>query len=153
MAATADRASSNHELASGLVDGLLGMYRQLKSIRLPDGMTPERFIALAAIAERGPVSITRLASLVRVRAPAASRMVRSLTDDGLVVRREHATDGRGIVVALSPKGKRVLKKTKQQSAALISRALVQLSENQVTALAALVGALESINNVSHRYRA
>lgn len=146
MSATGARRARDEDLAYRLVDCLIAVCRQWKAIKLPDGMTQERMVALASMAEHGPISITRLAQLAKVRTPAMSRMVSSLVDDGYVDRRDHKTDGRGVLVSLTPRGRRAFKKARQHSSRRLEDALGKLPRNQVSALAGLVAALESLDS-------
>lgn len=146
MSATGARRARNDELAHRLVDSLIAVCRQWRAIKLPDGMTQERLVALASMAEHGPISITALAQMAKVRTPAMSRMVSSLVEDGLVSRRDDKTDGRGVLVLLTPRGRRVFKKAKQYSSRHLRQALGKLPRSQVSALAGLVSSLESLDS-------
>jgi len=75
-------------------------------------------------------------------------MIASLEQGGLVRRREHKTDGRGVLLSLTAKGRRTYKRATQQSLSQLGGALSRLSEEQLTALSELVGALDSLPHKS-----
>ena len=133
-------------LALVVLEGLTKLSRQLKTIKLPDGITQERVSTLGTIDSNAPISVTALADIENVRAPTMSRMIASLEEGGLVRRREHKTDGRGVLLSLTAKGRRTYKRATQQSLSQLGEALGRLSEDQLTALSLLVGALDSLPN-------
>jgi DNA-binding MarR family transcriptional regulator len=96
---------------------------------------------MAMIGERGRISVTELASLGNVRAPTMSRMTSSLVEDGLARKTGHKEDGRGVLISLTPKGKRVLNSANRKSVQYIRQALSSLSASEVEALSELVSKL------------
>jgi DNA-binding MarR family transcriptional regulator len=126
------------------MDGLTKLCRQMKTIKLPEGMTRERLSALAAISENSPISVTALADIENVRPPTMSRMVSSLVDEGLAKRQDHKTDGRGVLISMTPKGRRAYKRATTLSLEHLASALGKLPEDQIAALGGLATALESL---------
>lgn len=66
---------------------------------------------LAAIGAFGPLSINALAQSANLDKAQASRGARQLATMGMVTRTESATDGRGVVLSLTPSGRRTFRKT------------------------------------------
>jgi len=126
-----------------LIEGLTKLSRQLRTIKLPGGITQERVSTLWTIDNNAPISVTALADIEKVRAPTMSRMITSLESEGLVKRRVHKTDGRGVLLSLTAKGRRTYQRATQRSIDQLGDALSRLSEDQLTALNRLVYALES----------
>ena len=62
---------------------------------------------LAAIGAFSPLSVNDLAQRANLNKGQASRAAQSLVDQGLVRKEASATDGRGVVLTLTPKGERV----------------------------------------------
>jgi len=118
----------------------------MRTIRLPDGMTRERVATLALIEENGPVSITDLAEFAKVRVPTMSRMAASLVEGGLARRMISKSDGRGVLVSLTPKGKRAIRRAHQESLKHLERALGKVSENEARALTRLAAAMDSLRD-------
>ena len=65
---------------------------------------------LAAIGEFAPLSVNDLAHRANLNKGQASRAAQSLVEQGLVRKAPSPTDGRGVVLTLSPKGERVYQK-------------------------------------------
>lgn len=61
---------------------------------------------LATVDDLGPVSVSRLARLMDVSQPTASRSLVQLEEEGLVRRAGDPADGRVVVYAVTPKGRR-----------------------------------------------
>src|SRR5690554_3336964 len=71
-------ADARSEIAALLNEQFARLTRQLRTIELPPGMTPERLSALSVIDKRGPISVTALAGTEKVRPATMSRMVTAL---------------------------------------------------------------------------
>lgn len=136
--------SKDIELAQSIADGLTALSRHLRTIKLPDGMTQERLASLAAIDEHEPISVSDMAAIARVRVPTMSRMISSLADDGLVKRQGNKTDARGVLISLTPKGRRAYKTARKQSLEQLTQALGKLSSREKSALGSLATALNGL---------
>jgi DNA-binding MarR family transcriptional regulator len=136
--------ATKDELAQSLIESITSVSRHLRTVKLPEGMTRERLATLSLIHENGPVSVSDLAAMAKVRGPTMSRMTSSLVQDGLARRQVHKSDGRGVLISLTGKGQRVLKAANEKSQEHLRYALEGLSKQQVTALTALLGALEKL---------
>jgi len=62
---------------------------------------------LAAVGAFSPLSVNDLAQQANLNKGQASRAAQSLVDQGLVAKTASVTDGRGVVLTLTPKGERV----------------------------------------------
>jgi DNA-binding MarR family transcriptional regulator len=132
------------EIATLLHDQFSRLGRQLRSLELPHGMTPERLSALAVIEKRGPISVTSLADKERVRPATMSRMVSALVDEGFVKRSDDKQDGRGVLVSVTPKGRRTYHRAQQLRLQHLVTALSALSAEQLEAMRSLTAALERL---------
>jgi DNA-binding MarR family transcriptional regulator len=132
------------EIAALLNDQFSRLSRQLRNMDLPDGMTPERLSALSVIEKRGPISVTALADKEMVRPATMSRMVSALVDEGLVRRRDDKTDGRGVLVSSTPKGRRTYRRAQQVRLQQFVEALNALTPDQLSAMRSLAAALERL---------
>jgi DNA-binding MarR family transcriptional regulator len=132
------------EIAALLHEQFARLTRQLRTIELPDGMTPERLSALSVIDKRGPISVTALAEQEMVRPATMSRMVTALVEDGLVKRGEDKDDGRGVLVTTTSKGRRAFQRAQEQRLQHFAEVLDSLSAEQLEAMRKLTGALERL---------
>jgi DNA-binding MarR family transcriptional regulator len=140
-------ADTRSEIAALLHEQFARLSRQLRTWELPEGMTPERLSALSVIEKRGPISVTALAEKEMVRPATMSRMVTALVDEGLVKRSEDKTDGRGVLVSATPKGRRAFQRAQEQRLQHFAEALDSLSDDQLAAMRNLTSALERLTTL------
>jgi DNA-binding MarR family transcriptional regulator len=74
-------------------------------------------------------------------------MVSALVDDGLARRLEDKTDGRGVLVAVTAKGRRSYQRAHQQRLTQLTDALKHFSPDQLSAMRGLAEALERLTTV------
>jgi DNA-binding MarR family transcriptional regulator len=146
MTASQPRVQGTEEIAELLHDRFARFARLLRNIDMSDSMTQERLSAMSAINERGPISVTALADLEMVIQATMSRMVSSLVDDGLARRIDDKTDGRGVLVVATAKGRRTFKRAYSTRLQRLSGALNTLSREQLAAMQALASALERLTS-------
>jgi DNA-binding MarR family transcriptional regulator len=115
-------------------------------MELPPGMTPERLSTLSAIDKHGPISVTALADREMVRPATMSRMVSALVDEGLAKRLEDKNDGRGVLVASTPKGKRAFQRAHQRRLQQLAEALKGLPQEHLDAMREIAVALERLTS-------
>jgi len=139
--------ANTSEIAALLHERFSRLSRQLRHMELPSGMTPERLSALSVILSHGPVSVTALAEREMVRPATMSRMVSALVDDGLARRLEDKSDGRGVLVVVTAKGRRAHQRAHQQRMSQLIGALRRFSPDQLAAMRDLVAALERLTLV------
>jgi DNA-binding MarR family transcriptional regulator len=145
--ASSSETGSRSEIAALLHEQFARLTRRLRTLDLPNGMTPERLSALSVIEKRGPISVTALADTELVRPATMSRMVSALVDEGLVKRSGDKTDGRGVLVSATPKGRRVYQRAQEQRLAHLAEVLESLSDDQLVAMRNLTSALEQLTGL------
>lgn len=62
---------------------------------------------LAAVGRFGPLSVVELAARANLHKGPASRVAQALVERGLVSKHASATDGRGVVLSLTPAGRKL----------------------------------------------
>jgi DNA-binding MarR family transcriptional regulator len=75
----------------------------------PLGITPREYTVLAVLAERSPLSQTRVAEILGLDRTTILKLGASLEQLGLVVRERDSGDRRAYAVALTPAGERMRK--------------------------------------------
>ena len=138
---------SRTEIAALLHEHFARLTRRLRTLELPHGMTPERLSALSVIEKRGPISVTALADSEMVRPATMSRMVTALVEDGLVKRTVDKSDGRGVLVSTTPKGRRAYQRAQEQRLTHFAEVLESLSDEQLAAMRNLTAALEQLTGL------
>ncbi len=100
--------------------------------------------ALATILRAGPLRLGDLAAREVVSAPSMTRTVAELESRGLVVRRADPSDGRSVLVAVTPLGEDLVLRARSERAAILASLLAELDEGQREALRASLPALERL---------
>jgi DNA-binding MarR family transcriptional regulator len=137
-------ADKRSEIAALLHEQFARLTRQLRTLELPQGMTPERLSALSVIEKLGPISVTALADKEMVRPATMSRMVSALVEEGLVKRTDDKTDGRGVLVSATPKGRRAYQRAQEQRLHHFAEVLESLNAEQLASMRDLTAALERL---------
>jgi DNA-binding MarR family transcriptional regulator len=96
---------------------------------------------LSALERRGPQRISEMAALQGVAQPSMTVLVGSLEQTGLVTRRPDPSDGRAVLVSLTPQGEEFLAGRRRAGADRLSELVGKLSAAEADALAAAVPAL------------
>jgi DNA-binding MarR family transcriptional regulator len=76
-------------------------------------LTMAQHMAVMAIDENGPLTITRLAAILGVSSPSASAMVDKLVEKGILTREQSQEDRRHVIVRISPEAVKKIEKIKQ----------------------------------------
>ena len=137
-------ADNRSEIAALLHEQFARLTRQLRTLELPQGMTPERLSALSVIEKRGPISVTALADKEMVRPATMSRMVSALVEEGLVKRTHDKNDGRGVLVSATPKGRRTYQRAQEHRLHHFAEVLESLNEEQLASMRNLTASLERL---------
>ena len=108
------------------------------------GLTPTKLSALATVWQAGPLRLGDLAAAERIAPSTLTRLVSALEEAGYVDRCAVPGDARASTVAITPRGREVLERIKQESTVLLGESLLTLTPEQLAALAAALPALEQL---------
>ncbi len=92
----------------------------------------------------GPRRITELAAEERVTQPAISLLVNRLEERGWVKRFSDPSDGRAVLVSLTPVGEDVFAQLRAEYRALLHEEMALLDDSEVAALSAAVEILDKL---------
>ncbi|MGZ8312326.1 MAG: MarR family winged helix-turn-helix transcriptional regulator [Allosphingosinicella sp.] len=121
--------------------------RLLRTLRREDdgsGLSAPRLSALSVIAFAGPLSLTELAAAEQVRPPTMSRIVDALVERSLATRETDARDRRGIRIAATDQGVRLMEAGRERRVHALLGRLSGLAESERRALARGVEILEQV---------
>jgi DNA-binding MarR family transcriptional regulator len=108
------------------------------------GLTPTQLAALATVEQAGPLRLGDLAAAERIAPSTLTRLVSVLEEHGYVQRHAVPGDARAWTLAVTPRGHEVLDRIRQENTILLADSLLTLSQDQITALAAALPALEQL---------
>lgn len=112
----------------------LAVRSRLDDLVRPVGLTAVQYTTLTVLERHCDLSSAELARYSFVTAQSTADMVTALQASGLVERHRDAADRRRLVLALTPAGRRVLRRYRPKVAALESAMLAGLSTGEVTEL-------------------
>src|ERR1700752_3289409 len=117
MAGRKQKSRSRTE-PSGLADRLHSIaIHLLRRVRKQDASTgegPARLSALSVLVFGGPMTLGQLAAAEQVRPPTMTRIVTGLEHSQLAERFADAADARRVKIRATPKGTRLLQKSRQR---------------------------------------
>jgi DNA-binding MarR family transcriptional regulator len=139
---TLDTAALAHDLRLAV----MRFSRRLRNQRVDTSVTLTHLAALSTLKRHGRMSPGELAGHERVQPPSMTRVVVALEGMGLVTRSPHPTDGRQVVIDLTPAAEDLLGAEAHAREAWLSGMLQQLTAEERAVLreaAAIIDKLAS----------
>jgi DNA-binding MarR family transcriptional regulator len=123
---TLDTAALAHDLRLSV----MRFSRRLRTQRVDTSVTLTHLAALSTLKRHGSMSPGELAAHERVQPPSMTRVVVALERMGLVTRTPHPTDGRQVVIGLTPAADELLTEEARAREAWLSGRLQQLTSEE-----------------------
>ncbi|MEY9846671.1 MarR family winged helix-turn-helix transcriptional regulator [Streptacidiphilus sp. MAP5-3] len=121
---TAERAREHaSELAAELRLAVGRIARSLRQAHAVGDQTMSEVSVLARLDRDGPMSPSTLAACERVRPQAMATTLAGLVDRGLVARTQDASDGRRMLISVTPDGLRILSDRRSASLQRLTEAV------------------------------
>lgn len=114
------------------------------------GLTPTQLSALATVERYGPMRLGDLAAAEGIAPSTLTRLVTALEERGYVERCPVPSDARASTLAIAPAGHAALERIRQESTFVLADSLQELSDEERTALAAALPALEHLADADQR---
>lgn len=119
-------AVSDPALASSLRLAVMRLARRMRAERPDSDLSLTQLSALAVLERQGPLTPRELAAAERIRPPSMTRVVAALEAAGLVIRTDHPSDGRQVLLAASPAGVALLREDRRRREAWLAQRLGEL---------------------------
>jgi DNA-binding MarR family transcriptional regulator len=103
-----DDFTGDDDLPSNLRVSVMRLARRIRLERSTDDLSLNQLAVLGTLRRSGELTLGELAAVERVKPPSITRAVNSLVEAGLVVRRPSETDGRLVMVDLTPQARELL---------------------------------------------
>ncbi len=120
--------------------GRLVASRQAEFVR-DAGLSASQYMVLKALDSEGPMRVSDVASMLGVKNPAASGLIQSLEEDGLLQRGGDASDNRVVLVDMAPAGRAALARSEAYRRRIISGFTAALSLEDLRTLVRIHGIL------------
>ncbi len=131
-------------LASSLRISVMRLARRIRNERESDGLTLSQMAVLGTLFRCGPSTAGELAAAEKVKPPSMTRTVACLEELGYVIRRPHDTDGRQVVVELTPAALDVIELDRRRREAWLNQRLAELSPEERELLRAVAPLLDRL---------
>ncbi|TQL67105.1 MarR family transcriptional regulator [Nocardioides albertanoniae] len=133
------------EVASSLRTSVMRMRRRLANERHPDNdLSLGSMAVLGALFANDEMTLGALAARERVQPPSMTRMVNCLEEGGYVARRQGETDRRQVLVSITDKGRRTVRKDRLSRDAWLARQLADIDADELAALRTAATIMERI---------
>jgi DNA-binding MarR family transcriptional regulator len=123
---TLDTAALAHDLRLAV----MRFSRRLRTQRVDTSVTLTHLAALSTLKRHGPMSPGELAAHERVQPPSMTRVVVALESRGLVTRTPHPTDGRQVIIDLTPAAEELISDEARAREAWLAGRMQQLSREE-----------------------
>jgi DNA-binding MarR family transcriptional regulator len=123
---TLDTAALAHDLRLAV----MRFSRRLRTQRVDTSVTLTHLAALSTLKRHGPMSPGELAAHERVQPPSMTRVVVALESRGLVTRTPHPTDGRQVIIDLTPAAEALISDEARAREAWLAGRMQQLSREE-----------------------
>lgn len=138
-----------HKVCLALRSTYLSMHRKADSVLLPQGITANQFVVLAALAEEDGISQKTLVERISSDPNTIRPILNALEDKGLVIREASHNDGRVWEVKLTRKGRTSFAKTSAKTEKFHKAIVSTLSRGEAEILIDLLGKVsEAVNCVN-----
>ena len=137
---TLDAAALAHDLRIAV----MRFSRRLRAQRVDTSVTLTQLSAMSTLRRHGAMSAGELAAHERVQPPSMTRVVAALEAAGLVSRTPHPTDGRQVVIDLTPAAQQLLDAEARAREAWLSGRLQRLAAQEREVLRAAAAIMEEL---------
>jgi DNA-binding MarR family transcriptional regulator len=131
-------------LASALRLAVMRLARRLRGERSDSSLTISQLAALSTLERTGPLTPRELAGAERVQPPSMTRVTASLEAAGLVTRTDHPSDGRQVLLAVSPEGAALVREDRRRRDAWLAQRLQGLPAEDLEVLRRAAVVLERL---------
>lgn len=108
--------------------------RRVQGFDLVQGLSPARMSVLSQLLRDGPQTPSGLARIEGVRPPTMTLLLRSLKEQGLVLRRTDKSDRRSARIQITAKGKRVFQRGLKRRELMVAGLLKGLNQAEIRAI-------------------
>lgn len=108
------------------------------------GVNEQQWRVIRVLAESGRLDASEVAERTHILAPSLTRMIRAMTERGLIIKDRDAGDGRRVMLAIAPAGMDLLRKVSPDSAQIYADIETRFGKDQIEELINLLDALSTL---------
>ncbi len=108
------------------------------------GVNEQQWRVIRVLGEAGALDATQVAERANILAPSLTRMIKTLTERGLIERARDADDRRRLLLAIAPAGRDLLRRVSPDSARIFAELEGRFGKDRVEDLMDLLDALSRL---------
>ncbi len=108
------------------------------------GVNEQQWRVIRVLGEAGPLDASEVAERANILAPSLTRMIKALTERGLIEKARDAGDGRRVMLAIAPAGRDLLRRVTPDSARIYDELEGRFGRDRVNDLMDLLDALSHL---------
>src|SRR5277367_5422358 len=129
-----ENLTNSQNIAGQIHSASIHLLRKLRKEDEGSGLNAPRLSALSVIVFGGPVTLRDLAAAEQVRPPTMTRIVNALEEQGLVLKKQNANDGRSTLLSATPAGKKLLLEGRARRVCALAKQIAALNHEQRSVL-------------------
>ena len=110
------------------------------------GVNEQQWRVIRVLGEAGTLDASELAERANILAPSLTRMIKSLTERGLIEKARDESDGRRVMLAIAPAGRDLLRRVSPDSARIYAELEGRFGKDRVDQLMDLLDALSLLKD-------
>ncbi|TCS59054.1 homoprotocatechuate degradation operon regulator HpaR [Primorskyibacter sedentarius] len=126
--------STSRSLPIALIRAREAVMAPVRSMLAASGLTEQQWRVLRVLDECGPQDTTDVAERASLLLPSLSRILRTMSDKGLITRTQHSTDRRRQTLAITAQGLDVIEQNREEAAAIAVAIKARLGDENYEAL-------------------
>jgi homoprotocatechuate degradation regulator HpaR len=130
-----------HSLPMALLRARESVMRQFRPMLEAHGVNEQQWRVLRVLAEVEELDASEVAARANILAPSLTRMIRSMTDRGLIEKGRDDADARRVMLRITPDGMAVIRAAAPESRRIYAEIEVAFGHDRMAALVDLLNAL------------
>src|SRR5271156_340967 len=125
-----ENLTNSQNISDQLHSAAIHLLRKLRKEDQRSGPNAPPPSAPSVIVFGGPSALGDLAAAEQVRPPTMTRIVNALEDQGLVLKKQNANDGRSTLLSATPAGKKLLLEGRARRVCALAKQIAALNHEQ-----------------------
>jgi homoprotocatechuate degradation regulator HpaR len=130
-----------HSLPMALLRAREGVMRQFRPMLEAHGVNEQQWRVLRVLAEADELDASEVAARANILAPSLTRMIRSMTDRGLIEKGRDDADARRVMLRIAPQGMAVIHEASPESRRIYREIEARFGPERMEHLVELLNAL------------
>jgi homoprotocatechuate degradation regulator HpaR len=135
---------TRHSLPMALLHAREAVMTRFRPMLAAHDINEQQWRVLRVLGEVESLDASEVAVRANILAPSLTRMIRAMTDRGLIARAKDSSDGRRVMLSIAPLGRDLLAKGAPDSAAIYAQLEVDFGAERTTELVDMLIALAEI---------